>query len=574
LADERDEIRERIDIVDLVGQRVALKRAGKNWKGLCPFHDDRNPSFIVSPHLGRYRCWACGEHGDVFTWVMKTQNVEFTEALQILARQAGITLTRQKGENKSQRLVRQGAMEEALGFFRRELERSEAARSYCERRGLLADVLEEWELGYAPDVGDALASHLQRKGFSLSECKSLFLVDEDSSGGYFDRFRGRLIFPIRDERGDLVAFGGRLLGDGHPKYINSSDTPLYRKSRVLYGMNRAKEQIAKERRAVLVEGYLDVIACHRAGLNVAIASLGTSLSEEHARLLKRWCEKVVILYDSDAAGEKAAERAVEVLGAEGLRVQVALMPEGEDPDTLLRTQGPDAVVRAAEHSLSPIENRVVSLRKRLDPAEDAFWIEAVAILADAPTDLELQRFVEVLAPLYPGIKDQVAAQRALKSQALKQRRAGRQSASQARPAVGASAQVLNSPLHQAEATVFRALLDERYREQAWRACLEPEIFGTALGHEVASAIRDAFPADPPKGEPRLWLSQIQPEEVRERLAELELGQELHPVATIMAVITRLRKSHEQRQVRTLKEASSGDDALRDYMIRLRQTKED
>ena len=254
MAGEIEEIRARINIVDLVSQRVQLKKTGKNYQGLCPFHDDKRPSFTVNPVVGRYRCWSCGETGDIFNWVMKTQNVPFAEALQLLAAQAGVELTnRPNPQERSERALHLEIMEEALKFFREQLSKSSTAQDYLTRRGIDESTIAEWELGYAPDVGEALAVHLRKKAYALSVCRSLFLVEEDASGGYYDKFRGRLMFPIRDERGDLVAFGGRVLGDGVPKYINSSDTPVYRKSRVLYGLNRALGHISrmKPRQAVL-----------------------------------------------------------------------------------------------------------------------------------------------------------------------------------------------------------------------------------------------------------------------------------------------------------------------------------
>ncbi len=424
MADETREIRARIDILDLVGQRVSLKRAGKVWKGLCPFHDDRNPSFTVSQETGRYKCWSCGEGGDIFNWVMKTQNVEFREALEILARAAGVTLeSRGKKQDPSQRELWHTAMNEALAFFREQFEKSEQARSYCEGRSLSKQITDDWEIGYSPDAGDLLAVRLKRKGLPLNECKPLFLVDQDTSGGYFDRFRGRLMFPIRDERGELVAFGGRLLGDGQPKYINSGDTPIYRKSRVLYGLYRARDLLQKQRMAILVEGYLDVIACHRAGLSGALASLGTSLTEEHAKLLKRWCDEVTILYDSDEAGQKATRRAIEVLQADGLRVKVALMPPGDDPDTLLKAGGAGAVNRTIQQSVSPVEYEIHDLKRRLDPSTDLFWAEVNGALAKA-TNLEFEKLAPGLAGLYPGIRDPIVAMRALRRDVAKLKRSG------------------------------------------------------------------------------------------------------------------------------------------------------
>lgn len=401
MADDLDELRSRIRLVDLVGQSVSLKRTGKNWTGLCPFHDDKRPSFTVSDETGRYRCWSCGEKGDIFTWVMKTQHIEFGDALRFLAQSIGYDLKGAKSEDKGLRERMHQANRIALEFFRNEFERSPVAKQYCEHRGLDRQVIEEWELGYAPEVDGALGTLLKKAGIKLSEAKDLFLVDQDPSGGYFDKFRGRLMFPIRSETGQLVAFGGRILGEGHPKYINSSDTMLFRKSRTLYGLNRAKDHLVKDAPAVLCEGYLDVIACHRAGVQTAVASLGTSLTEDHAKLLKRWTSHVTILYDADAAGEKASERAAHILNSAGLTVQVAIMPKGEDPDTLLAKSGPAGVQSIVEAPLSTALYEASRLAEKIGLDKPEAWIELASLMNREPAHApEVMNWASTRHPTY------------------------------------------------------------------------------------------------------------------------------------------------------------------------------
>ncbi len=511
MAGETDDIRARIDLVDLVGQRVQLKKTGKTYSGLCPFHDDKRPSFTVNPTLQLYKCWSCGEGGDVFTWVMKTQNVEFREALEILATQAGVTLTKRGGEvpSKSERALHLEIMEAALGFFREQLSKSSVAKDYLKNRGLEQAVVDEWELGYAPDVGEAMALFLQKKGYALSLCRTLFLVEEDSSGGYYDKFRGRLMFPIRDERGALVAFGGRVLGDGLPKYINSSDTPLYRKSRVLYGMSRASAAITKmkPRQAVLCEGYLDVIACHRAGVKGAVASLGTALSEDHAKLLRRWCDEVVILYDADAAGQKAAERALEVLKPEKVPVRVALMPDGDDPDTLLRKQGPAAVVEAVANASLPTAFRLDQIVARHPERDQVFWSAVVDALAQASDIPEIERHIERLISLYAGVEDQLYVRESLRKQVIQRRRTSR--TPEAREAIPAF-QVAASELHSSEAALVAALLAPGLRMIAHEALVLPELFVSQTGREFSKAYTAVFGEEPPNGEPSVWINRLDP----------------------------------------------------------------
>lgn len=573
MAEATDEIRSRIDIVELVGQRVALKRQGKDWKGLCPFHDDKNPSFQVSPSLGRYKCWSCGEAGDVFNWVMKTQNVEFPEALRILASHAGVALpTHGKGAEPSQRAVHNEAMDEALAFFRNQLGRNAAAKAYCERRGLDEEVLQLWELGFAPDEGSALATQLRKKNLPLAECRSLFLVDQDSSGGYFDRFRGRLMFPIRDERGTLVAFGGRLLGDGHPKYVNSGDTPLFHKSKVLYGMYRAKDHIAKQRTALLTEGYLDVIACHKAGLTTAVASLGTALTGDHARMLKRWCDGVVVLYDSDAAGQKAAERAIEVLEPEGLKVRIVLLPQGDDPDTLLKSGGAGALQAAVKAKLTPTAYRLELLKRRLGVDQEDFWIQAVEVLANCPTDREIEPHLMSLAPLHPEIRDVLVAQNSLRKDvmALRLSRERKQPPPPRRTAIKRETAI---SLKAGERILFHAFLGEPLRDHAFQFMAEPDLFETRQGAALAEALRKLFPK-PPQGPPANWLHQLEATGDAQPLIDLALEEQAEPLseALLKDTVEILRKKSEIRKLRSMKFGQLDDAAKAEWLDRQRKLK--
>ena len=526
--------------------------------------------------MGRYKCWSCGEAGDIFTWVMKTQNVGFGEALEILAQKAGVALKHRKSEDPSLKLSWQGAMSEALAFFRSELGRSAEAKSYCENRGITTEVIDRWELGYAPDVGEALTIHLQKKNYKLVECQKLFLVDQDSSGGYYDKFRGRLIFPIRDERGDLVAFGGRVLGDGHPKYINSSDTPLYRKSRVLYGMNLAKQAISEGKVPVLCEGYLDVIACHTSGVDSAVASLGTALSEEHAKLLKRWSksDSTTVLYDADEAGERAAARSAEILENEGLKVRVALMPAGQDPDTLLRSAGPGAVKQAAEEGLSPTAFKLRQIELKLSPSDETFWKLVVEALAECRSDLELTRHIHELAPKYPDLRDPMEAGRALRRMVLAKRR---ELQSKERPEASGPALAGKPKLGMkvAEATLFRAVVSTEFREDAWVAVLDPTLFLTGRAAELAAALTGTFGASPPAGPPSDWLHRVADESMQQLLTDIELSRdERMNIQVIREVIELLTKKRDERAVQDVKSELSGDDRLKEIDRRLRRLKGD
>lgn len=573
MRDETELVRARIDIVQLIGERVALKRSGKNWTGLCPFHEDRRPSFTVSPSLGVYRCWACGAKGDIFTWVMETQKVDFPEALALLAKRAGVTLSRtSRSGSTAERGRRERVMEAALGFFRRELERSDRARAYCESRGLTAEVIAEWELGYAPDHPEALTAFLRKAGYRLAEGAELSLIAGDETAGYRDRFRDRLMFPIRDELGRLVGFGGRALGTAGAKYVNSAETPLFRKGQVLYGLHRAKEHIVARDRVVLVEGYLDVIACHRAGLSDAVAPLGTALTEDHGRALARLCKRAVVLFDSDQAGQAAAARAEEVLRAAGLAVRFASLAAGEDPDSVSRKEGPEMVRRAVEESAPPVDFRMARLRERSDPEDPEFWAEAIRILAREANPLEVERYVVELSGRYPGLRDPVAAQKVLAREIARHRAASSRARSTS-PALQAA--VAAPTMSSLERIVFLGALREDLREAAWPSACDPDLFVSRPAVEIARALAALGPA-PPGGEPALWLGRIEDEEARQALIDLALkADRVVSREELVGACTRLEVKRQRREAQRLRREgpSDPDERLRAVQERLRRVHE-
>lgn len=555
MSDERDEIRQKVDIVSLVSREVALRKTGKNFVGLCPFHPDKNPSMTVNPLTGRYKCWSCGAGGDIFNWVMARQNVDFAEAIRILAKDAGIELQQRDPEAAKKRKDRETAMDTALMVFRESLALSRVAQDYLRQREIPPDVVKEWELGYAPDQSDALTNRLMRDGFSLAESKLLFLVDTDASGGYYDKFRGRLMFPIRDERGTLVAFGGRVIGNGQPKYINSSDTPLFRKSRVLYGMNHAKGPIQETRRALLVEGYLDVIACHSAGIRTAVASLGTALAEDQADLLRRWCDHVVILYDADEAGQKATERALSVLATAGLQCSVALMPSGQDPDSLLKQQGTAGLLAVAEASIPPIDFLLKRLGEKYPVTDDRFWAEVPEIVSRAKSELELDRYLMRLAPQYPGISDPIAAVRSLRAMVLRKKREMKTGS----VAIASAAPKVRIAMTSREMAVFAALVTTDLRREAYMFSRATNLFTSPIAIQLSKAVSEAFPNGPPMGPLAHWIHLIEPESLRETLSEITddiRGQNVdHHV-----LIDALQQLKEHAAARVSQELKVGDKA--------------
>jgi len=339
----------------VVGETVSLKRAGTVHKGLCPFHAEKTPSFIVTPDRETWHCFGCGEHGDIFTFVMRRDGLDFREALTHLAERAGVELSEHSArEDRLRRRLRE-ALETAIAWYREvflQARQSDRARAYLAERGLSDATLERFMVGYAPNTWDAMSKRLRGKGFSDAELSGAGLASPSTRGGVYDRFRGRIIIPIRDASGRAIGLGGRILPDADgPKYLNSPATPLFDKSRTLYGIDLAKSAIRREKLAVIVEGYTDVMAAHQAGFTNVVASLGTALTQGQVELATRYADAVAIAYDVDLAGEAATQRnLLEELGPEMVnKVRVIRVPAGKDPDELIRSD-PDAWRRAVEEA--------------------------------------------------------------------------------------------------------------------------------------------------------------------------------------------------------------------------------
>ncbi|HHZ20031.1 MAG TPA: DNA primase [Firmicutes bacterium] len=336
-------IREKNDIASVVAEYVTLKKSGKTLSGLCPFHHEKTPSFTVSPDKQLFYCFGCGAGGDVFTFVMRMENLTFPQAARWLAERAQIPWVE---EEESPDMARRRQERDAIfrlhklaaDFYNQILLHSpqaQAARDYLQERGLDQEAVSRFNLGYALPVWDGLVRLLKKKEIpmALAERAGLVLA---GTNGYFDRFRDRIMFPILDPQGRVAAFGGRVLGDGHPKYLNSPDTPVFSKGRYLYGLFQAKEAIRAKKEAVIVEGYTDVIQAHLNGFPEVVASLGTALTMEQIKTLRRYVQQVVIAYDADAAGQAAMVRGLDLVRRAGIGVRVATLPTGDDPDSLLR----------------------------------------------------------------------------------------------------------------------------------------------------------------------------------------------------------------------------------------------
>lgn len=349
--EKKEEVRHAADIVEVVEDYVKLKRSGRSWKGLCPFHDEKTPSFHVTPDLGIYKCFGCGESGDVFNFVMEMEGVGFTEALRSLADRYGVSLPKEEDpEFDEEHHLREGiyhALRYAGVFFHRNLmetEEAERARQYLHERGYNREVIKKYGLGYAPNSGEKLFESAMDTGLNQEYLIEAGLAKPSQRGdGFYDTFRGRLMFPIFNPSGKVIAFAGRVLGsEKTAKYINSPQTKVYNKSKVLYGVNFAKNDIRKTDEVILVEGYTDVISLQQYGINNVVASSGTSLTPQQMKLLHRYGDTITMIYDSDSAGQRAMKRGINIALEEGMDVKLLELPEGEDPDSFVRQFGKDS----------------------------------------------------------------------------------------------------------------------------------------------------------------------------------------------------------------------------------------
>jgi DNA primase len=394
-----DRVKDASDIVRIIGEHVALKAKGREYVGLCPFHDDHKPSMNVVPGKGIFHCFVCGSGGDVLSFVQKFHKMEFREALEYLAERAGITLTpRGKPPGGPEGLSRTDlltASTAAAEFFRVILksEHGKAAREIIQRRAISPEMVDKFMLGASPDRWDGLLLTIQNKRLDPKAFMEAGLLKKRENGeGAYDAFRNRIMFPIQDQIGRVIAFGARKIKDeDEPKYLNSPDTRLFNKSRTIYALNHAARAIQSERTAIITEGYTDVIACHQAGFCNAVATLGTALTRDHASILRRLCDRVVLLFDGDDAGQRAADRAIEVFFAEDLDVSICALnrfTDAKDPDELLkRPDGGEVFRKALDGSTDLLEFRYARLRQRLEGA-------GMAALARGLEE-ELARLVEL-----------------------------------------------------------------------------------------------------------------------------------------------------------------------------------
>ena len=373
-----EEIKSHIDIVEFISDYVALKKSGQNFKGLCPFHSEKTPSFMVSQPKQIFHCFGCGAGGDVVSFLMKHDNLPFGEALQYLAKKAGLKITDSAFDKnfsaKRQKILQ--VNEEAMKFYMRTLRQSNSAMEYLRQRGITEDALTAFSIGYAPDQRNILCTHLKKTGHPDSILMNAGLAVADGKGCR-DWFRGRIIFPICNLRNDVVAFGGRVMDNTLPKYINSPETEIFKKSETLFAINIGKDEIRKKGYAIIVEGYLDAIMCHQHGFKNTVAPLGTALTSRHLQKLKSLTSRVVLVFDGDDAGVSAARRSLSILCENDIKAKVLLLPAGEDPDSFLRKRGSEPFRKLLSAAQSMIRFLLKSAKgERIDAVREALTMIA------------------------------------------------------------------------------------------------------------------------------------------------------------------------------------------------------
>ena len=402
----------RNDIETLIGSYISLKRAGSNLKGLCPFHSEKTPSFTVYPADNSFYCFGCGAGGDAITFIRKRENIDYPDAVEFLANRSGITIIRDDNDKIRQtpkfERARMFAMNvDAAKYFNRclfsdNLDAKAALAYFVEQRGLSIATIKHFGLGFAPNSFDAFSKYMLAKGYTFEELEAGFLCGKSEKGRYYDAFRNRIMFPIIDVSGNVIAFGGRVMDDSRPKYKNSSDTPVFKKSRNLFALNFARHSCQEQ--IILCEGYMDVIALHSAGFENAVATLGTAITSEQARIMSRYTKKVIISYDSDEAGQKAAMRAVKLLSEVGLDVTILKVNGAKDPDEYIKKFGADKFRQLLSQSKSKFDYNLDAILAKYDINLQADKVKALAeserLISETYSSAERDLYIQTVSKLF------------------------------------------------------------------------------------------------------------------------------------------------------------------------------
>jgi len=573
-ADYVNQVRAAVDIVDVVGEYVQLKKSGRAFLGLCPFHSEKTPSFNVNAERQFFHCFGCGAGGDVFSFLMKMEQLTFPEALHKLAERAGIALPQPQQEEEPPEQTAKQSMYEAhqlvaklYHYILLETPYGTEAKKYLKKRGLSEETIAEYQIGFAPDTWDFVTQFLQKRGFSLDRMVEAGLLAKSDNGRIFDRFRGRVMFPIHNSQGKVIGFGGRSLDGSQPKYLNSPESPLFSKSSTIFNLHRARPFIRKRKQVILFEGYLDVVSAWQAGFPQGVATLGTALTEQQARILRRNVDSVVICYDGDTAGQEATAKAISALQQAGCTVRIAPLPQGTDPDDFIRQHGADAFSQQVLLQAMPVTAfRLKHLRAQhviQDKTDEARYIEqALSIIAELDSAVERELYERQLAEDFSLSLD------ALKQEARRVYRNVRRKSNEQRDKVpptwnnsinnGKSAltKTLAPAFHTAERMLLYYMMRNRHiAERVQRECSASFQIDE---HDALAAFLYAYYAEGNPEEPGLFIHYLEDEklkqlasglammECKEDVSDLEIGDYIRQVNNYpkRAELERLREEYK------------------------------
>ena len=421
------EIKHRINIVDLISNYVSLKKRGSRFVGLCPFHPEKTPSFYVDPDKNFYKCFGCGESGDIFNFIQKHENLTFFEALTLLSEKAGmpIEIPQNNSEKKSEKDLILTANSYAEVYFKKCLELSqENIRSYLYKRGLDDQLVKHFNLGYSPLEWDGLLKYLRGQNISDNISMKAGLITKSEKGHIFDRFRNRIIFPIKNVMNKTIGFGGRIIEGNEPKYLNSPETAVFFKSKEFYGLNLSTKSISSNNYALIVEGYMDVIACHTAGITNAIAVLGTALTNDHIKRLSRYTNNILLCFDSDSAGIKAALRSGEMFQEEEMSVKIVSLPKGEDPDSFIKTNGRDSFLKFTKDALDLLDFEIKESIKTFDLNTNEGKVNALSqaakIIAKEHNFIKQDTLIKSVSSLHPNFGSLIDVETQIRNEVRRQ----------------------------------------------------------------------------------------------------------------------------------------------------------
>ncbi len=561
--DPVEAVRAAADLRAVVADYIPLKKSGSRFRALCPFHTEKTPSFYVDADKQLFYCFGCAAGGDVFKFLMLYEKVEFPEALKMLAGRYGIPIPERGAPASSDRQKVLAVNRRALAYFREQLQQpaAERARRYVAARGVARDTVEKFRLGYAPDGWSALKGHLADAFPEAQVVMAGLLAKKEESGRTYDRFRDRLLFPIVNLADEVIGFGGRVIGDGEPKYLNSPETAAFSKGENLYGLFLAREAVRREGYVVLVEGYMDVLALHQAGIAHAVATLGTGFTAGHVRLLKRFTDRVVVNFDPDSAGRAATRRSLDVLLENGFEVQVVSLPAGKDPDLFVKENGAEAYRARLAGSLPYIEYLTREVGGRLDVSTGKGKVEALnevlPFLARLDNPVRRAAYVEMIATVF-GIEDQLVLQE-LKD-AVRARRRG------VGPAAGSAAGA--SGVSEAESRLLRSMMDASEVRKSLLAEIEDDDLERSRIAEIVKTIRSLSENRDEVTYPRV-VAHLS-DDARDIMTRIAASP--HPPATLeegRGCLMALRAARLQRQMGTIQKRleAGGDSAETDDLLR-------